>query len=117
MLGSSSSPPGLGPTPTFTLIYCDDRCRQRSEVQILSAPPEYGPAARQRGGTASKPEPTPTIEETVIAGVPWQIFGGWAHPCSVTADAILPDAYVRIVAPSRADFERVAAGLRQVAPP
>ena len=113
-LRSTSAPPGLGPTETFTLIYCDERCRRSSKVQILSAPPEYGLAARQRGGTASKPLPIPQIEPVEIAGVIWQIEGTGPRAGTVTADAILGDAYVQISAPDRAHFERVAASLRRI---
>ncbi len=111
-----SAPPGLGPTEIFTLVYCDDRCRQSSEVQIQSAPPRYGPAARQRGGTVDKPEPIQPVESVEIAGVTWQIAGESPHVGEVRADALLDDAYVRISAPDFAHFARVAAGLRRIAP-
>lgn len=108
------APPGLGPTETLTLIYCDERCRQSSKVQIMSAPPEFGPATRQRGGSASKPDPIPPTEAVEIAGVTWQLLGREPRTGPVTADTILGDAYVRIHAPTRAHFERVAVGLRRI---
>ena len=106
------SPPGLPPTETYTLIYCDARCRRSSDVQIMSAPPEYGRAARQTDGTPDKPVPPPT-EPVEVGGVTWQLLGGRAA-APVEADADLGDAYVRIRAPNRAHFERVAASLRRI---
>lgn len=106
--------PGLPPTDTFTLIYCDDRCRRSSDVQIMSAPLAYGAAARQRGGTSAKPVPTPAVTPVEVAGIVWQVEGSGPDPGRVSANADLNDAYVRIDAPSLAHFERVAASLRRV---
>ena len=111
-LRQTVSPPGLPPTETYTLIYCDAKCRRGSEVQIMSAPPEYVRAARQTDGTPDKPVPPPT-EPVEVGGVTWQLLGGRAA-APVEADADLGDAYVRIRAPNRAHFERVAASLRRI---
>ncbi len=111
----ASAPPGLGPTEVFTLIYCDERCRRSSEVQITSAPPEFCPGGRQTGAAPSRADPVAEQpgEPVAIAGVTWQLRGGGVR-APVRADTILADACVRITAPDRAHFERVAAALRPV---
>ncbi len=108
------APPGLGPTETFTLIYCDRRCRRSRKVTIISAPPESGSAPRQTGGTTARTDPLPPTRPVEVAGVVWQVMGSGPEPGQVSARANLGDAYVTIHAPNQAHFERVAASLRRV---
>jgi len=75
--------------------------RRTSLPPTLLAPPRVG---------AGWPERTVAREAVMIAGVLWQV--GPSAP--VEGSAIVGDAYVRIQAPDRPSFGRVAAGLRRV---
>lgn len=112
------APPGLLPTETYILIYCDDRCRRASEMQIESAPPRYHQTARTpippQPGTPEKTIPPVPFETVEIAGVSWHVVGSGPLPGTVSASADLGDASVKIHAPSRAHLERVAVGLRRI---
>lgn len=84
------------------LTYCDSRCSRGSRVDVMSASPGFG-----FGGDA-------TTEAVEIAGVIWQVRGGALPFSPVVASTAIGDTAVGINAPSRARFERVAAGLRRV---
>jgi hypothetical protein len=124
---NTSAPPGSAPTETFTVIYCDARCRRASEVQIQSAPPGFHRAREEQpivvtapkgttAGTAEKIIPPVPFELVEVAGVSWRVVASGPQPGDVAATADLAGASVQIRAPGRAAFERVAANLRQIAP-
>lgn len=123
VLRRTIAPPGLPPTEIYTLIYCDERCRRTSEVQIDSAPPGYHLAARSGKQTLSpqrdtpeKPIPAVPFETVEIAGVSWHIVASGPPPDAVSASADLGDASIQIHAPSRAQFLLVATRLRRIIP-
>ena len=113
-LRSVSSPsPSVAPPPVdaFNLIYCDERCRRSSQVQIIS---EHRDAAFRLRSIGGKPPPADPVTFT-LGGITWATEAtpsATASPFSASAN--LGDAYVTVHAPNRATFERVALGLRRI---
>lgn len=118
-----SAPPGVPPTESFIVIYCDARCHRAGEVQIQSAPPGFHRAREDQPiigtskyGTPEKSIPPIPFEMVEVSGVSWRIVASGPQSAGVSATADLDGASVQIHAPDRATFERVAVALRQIAP-
>ncbi|MFN8517589.1 MAG: hypothetical protein U0841_34475, partial [Chloroflexia bacterium] len=108
-----SSPPsasGMPPRDAFYLIYCDERCRRASRVQVISEPPDAASRPRSTGG-----KPPPETASFQFGGFTWTTYDLTPESAgSVSASASLGDAYVTVHAPDRATFEQIVLGLRRI---